>query len=96
MPQGWPGLGQSWCDWPTSLPKYLRLDFWSGVLDGAVHAHDLPVGAGMIGLGGAMLNAIAITETVEHVHAQPGCWTAPARGEIAKWIPLSVSTVWIL
>lgn len=29
VPHGWPGSGQSWCEWPTLPLKFLRLDFLS-------------------------------------------------------------------
>ena len=42
------------------------------VLDSAVHALDLAVGPGMVGLDKPVLDAVAIADTVERVTAEPG------------------------
>ena len=44
------------------------------VLDGPVHALDLPVGPRMVGLGEAMLNAVLPAGPVEGMAAEPRCW----------------------
>ncbi len=56
----------------------------SGLLDSAIHALDLSVSSGKVGFGGAVLDAVACTGAIEHMHAQPGRRTVPARGKIAK------------
>ncbi|MNR21205.1 hypothetical protein D3C85_1380940 [compost metagenome] len=46
-----------------------RLD--SGLLHGAVHALDLPVGPRVIGLGELVLDAMLLADTVENVPTKP-------------------------
>ena len=67
-----------------------------GLLDGAVHALDLPVRPGVIQLGEAMLDAVLVAAHVEHVRHVTGRRSSAYRCGKVNWMPLSVSTVWIL
>lgn len=67
------------------------------LLDRAVHALDLPVGPGVIGLGESVLDAVLVADALKDMPAQvPVGAPAPVLGCSANAIPLSVSTAWIL
>lgn len=53
-------------------------------LDGAVHAFDLAVGPRMVGLGEAVLDAVAPTGSVERMSPQPGGNPLTVLGQIGK------------
>ena len=75
------------------------------VLDGAVHPLDLTVGPGMLRLGQAMLDVVLGAGELEGMSPEAlrrrrwlpdhrdGRAAAPG---VVNWMPLSVSTVWIL
>ena len=44
-----------------------------GVFDGSVHALDLTVGPGMIGLGQAMLDPVFCADAIEQMTGEPCC-----------------------
>lgn len=67
----------------------------SAVLDSAVHAFDLTVGPGMVGLSQPVFGFVAITDAVERVTAEPAVGPLRFFDRSANWIPLSVSTVLI-
>ncbi len=49
----------------------------SGILDGSVHALDLPVCPGMVGLGQAVFDLMKETEPVEGVATESCGWPLP-------------------
>jgi hypothetical protein len=55
-----------------------------GFLDGAVHAFDLAVGPGMVGLGEAMLDAMAAAGPVERMSSQQGRGALAVLGQIGE------------
>ena len=75
------------------------------VLDGPVHSLNLSVGPGMVGLCQTMVDIVLGADQYEPMAVQPcllgdqltdlGRCPAVALGSV-KWVPLSVSTVWIL
>ena len=68
-----------------------------GVLDGPVHPFDLPVGPGMVHLGLATLDAVLVAGPAEDVgHGVAVGRLVNRRAAQANWMPLSVSTVWIV
>jgi hypothetical protein len=76
-----------------------------GVLDGAVHPLDLTVGPGVLGLGGAVLDVVPGAGELESVGPEEFTvgdglfdqWDGrSAIAGVVNWMPLSVSTVWIL
>ncbi len=64
-----------------------------GVLDGPVHPFGLAVGPGMVRLDEPVLDAVLPTDAVEHVAAQAGGWSGAVLRQVAKGVPLSVSTM---
>ncbi len=53
--------------------RVVVIPFYSRFLDGSVHALDLPVRPGMVGLGEAVLDVIGLAAHIEHVRHIPGC-----------------------
>ena len=52
------------------LMAVVVISFDGGVLDGAVHPFDLPVGPGMVRFGQPVLDAVLTAEPVEQMHAE--------------------------
>ncbi len=54
------------------------------VLDGPVHAFDLPVGPGMVGLGEAVFDSINEAEAVEGMATEACGWSLPVLRQIGE------------
>jgi hypothetical protein len=63
------------------------------VLEGPVHAFDLPVGPGMVGLGEPMFDSMNETEPVEGTVAEACGWPLAVLRQVSELMPLSVSTI---
>jgi hypothetical protein len=55
-----------------------------GILDGSVHAFDLPVGPGMVGLGQPMLDPMKEAEPVEGMATEARGWSLPVLRQIGE------------
>jgi hypothetical protein len=55
-----------------------------GILDGSVHALDLPVGPGMVGLSQSVFDPMKETEPVEGMAAEACGWPLPVLGQIGE------------
>ena len=55
-----------------------------GFLDRVVHAFDLAVGPGVVGLGEAVLDAVASAGEVEHVGAEAGGVAGAVLGQVGE------------
>lgn len=62
-------------------------------LESTIHAFDLSGGPWMIGLGEAMFDAMTEAGPFERMAAQKGGEASSIPGEMANWMPLSVSPV---
>jgi len=56
----------------------------SGILDSSVHALDLPVGPGMVGLGQSMFDPMKETEPVEGMATEARGWPLPVLRQIGE------------
>ena len=65
-----------------------------GSLDGSVHALDLPVGPGMVGLVESMLDPVTKTGAFDGMTAPASAWTLAVLARSATRKPLSVRTAW--
>jgi len=55
-----------------------------GILDGSVHALDLPVGSGMVGFGEPVVDAMKVAEPVERMAAESCGWPVAVLGQIGE------------
>jgi hypothetical protein len=66
------------------------------LLERSVHPLDLAVGPGRVRLGKPVLDAMLAADVVEHMAVHKAVGPIRFCDRSANWMPLSVSTVWIL
>ncbi len=82
---------------PEVLVGFVIETLDGGLFESSVHALDLPVGPGMLGLGQAMIDVGFGAGEIEGMGAEEFSATAEQRlPGVVKCTPLSVSTMWIL
>jgi hypothetical protein len=62
----------------------VELSLDGGVLDGSVHALDLPVGPGVVGPGQSVFDSMKKTEPVEGMATEAGSWTLAVLRQIGE------------